>query len=129
MNKSYKFWPNIVGPRICRGKLILKEKHFYCWRNLQRKIDFEGETFLLLAKTFFFVFVFIQFRRWNYIIFTKVLLHAKCVWSRLQKCPPHAKFYNLSTGYTPIRITVSNLLSWIIYWQWLFCLCRQILPL
>ena len=40
----------------------------------------------------------IEFRRRNYVIFPKVLLHAKCVWSRLQKRPPHAKFYNLSTG-------------------------------
>ena len=36
--------------------------------------------------------VFIQFRRGNYVIFTKVLSHAKCIWSRLQKRPPMQNF-------------------------------------
>ena len=49
---------------------------------------------LTLAKKHFkfrrrsFFLVFIQFRRRNYVIFTKVLSHAKYVWSRLQKRPP-----------------------------------------
>ena len=41
----------------------------------------------------------LQFRRRSYIIFTKVLSHAKCVWSRLQKRPPMQNFYNLSIEY------------------------------
>ena len=51
----------------------------------------------ILGEELFFL-VFVQFRQQNYVIFPKVLSHAKCVWSRLQKRPPHAKFYNLSTG-------------------------------
>ena len=43
---------------------------------------------------FFFFLVFTQLRGRNHIISTKVLSHAKCVWSRLQKRPPHAKFYS-----------------------------------
>ena len=42
------------------------------------------------AKTFFLVFI--QFRLRNYVIFTKVLSHAKCVWSGLQKRPPMQNF-------------------------------------
>ena len=45
---------------------------------------------LVPAKTFFLAFI--QFRRRNYVIFTKVLSHAKCVWSRLQKRPPMQNF-------------------------------------
>ena len=36
--------------------------------------------------------VFIQLRERNHITSTEV-------WSKLQKRPPHAKFYNLSTAY------------------------------
>ena len=43
------------------------------------------------AKTFSFL-VFIQFRRRNHAIFTKVLSHAKWVWSGLQKRPPMQNF-------------------------------------
>ena len=73
---------------------ILAKKHFNFGEDL-----FFG-LHLVLAKKHFnfrrrpFFLVFIQFRRRNYVIFTKVLSNAKCVWSRLQKRPPHAKFYN-----------------------------------
>ena len=52
---------------------ILAKKHFNFWRRP-------------------FFLVFIQCRRRNYVIFTKVLLHAKCVCSRLQKHPPMQNF-------------------------------------
>ena len=53
--------------------------------NLGKNIhfDFRRRPFFLL---------FIQFRRRNYVIFTKVLSHAKCVWSRLQKRSPMQNF-------------------------------------
>ena len=53
---------------------------------------------LILAKNRFnfrqrpFFLVLIQFRRRNYVFFTKVLSHAKCVWWRLQKRPPMQNF-------------------------------------
>ena len=43
-----------------------------------------------------FFLVFIQFRRRYYIIFTEVLLHGKCVWSRLQKRPPPPPMQNVT---------------------------------
>ena len=46
-----------------------------------------GEKPLQFSAKIFFL-VFIQFRRRNYVIFTKVLTHAKCVWLRGQKRPP-----------------------------------------
>ena len=56
--------------------------------------------------------VFIQFRRRNYEIFTKVLSHVKCAWSRLQKRLPHPKFYNLSTvcSYANMRTFKNSVL-------------------
>ena len=64
---------------------------FERWMIRQKRPNFSrnfGEkTLQVSAKTFFFL-VFIQFRRRNHVIFTKVLSHAKCVWSGLQKRPP-----------------------------------------
>ena len=51
-----------------------------------------GEKTLQISKEDFIFLVFIQFQRRNYAIFTKVLSHAKCVWSRLQKRPPTQNF-------------------------------------
>ena len=99
MNKSYKFRPNIVPNG--GGKLILRKKHFNCWRRpffFCSSPNF-GEKRFNFRQRFFAFLVFIQFRRRNYVIFSKVRSHANCVWSRLPKRPPHAKFYNLSTGY------------------------------
>ena len=56
--------------------------------------------------------MFIQFRRRNYVTFTKVLSHSKCVWSRLQKHPPHAKIYNLSTDSTLLPPLSAALNKW-----------------
>ena len=39
-----------------------------------------------------FLLLLIQFRRRNYVIFTKVLANAKCVWSRPPKRPPIQNF-------------------------------------
>ena len=71
----------------------------------EKPLQFSAKTFfifgfhLILTKKKHFNYrrrhflVFIQFRRQNYVIFTKVLFsHAKCVWSRLQKRPPMQNF-------------------------------------
>ena len=56
-----------------------------------------GEKWLQFpAKTFFLFLIFIQFRRRKCIIFTK--LFVKLV--KAAKASPHAKFYDLSTGYS-----------------------------
>ena len=80
-------------------------------KRLNSSPDFGEKPLQFPAKTFFFglhlilaekntlisgedliFLLFIQFRRRNYVIFTKVLSHAKCVWSRLQKRPPMQNF-------------------------------------
>ena len=99
MSKSYKFRPNIVPNG--GGKIDLRKKHFNCWRRpffFCSSPNF-GEKRFNFRQRFFVFLVFIQFWRRNYVIFSKVRSHANCVWSRLPKRPPHAKFYNLSTGY------------------------------
>ena len=53
-------------------------------------------------KTFFLFLVFIQFQRRKYIISTK--LFVKLV--KAAKAYPHAKFYNLSTGYVQSHIHI-----------------------
>ena len=77
MNESYKFRPNIVpncGEDLFVGLQLISGKKYF---NFRRRPFFT---------------VFIQFWRRNYVIFSKVLLHAKCVWSMLQKRPPMQNF-------------------------------------
>ena len=78
--------------------LIFAKKHF----NFRQRLPF---------------LVFIQFRRRNYAIFTKVLSHAKSVRSRLQKPPPMQNFTisvrptsTRSPAYS-ISFTVPSLMS------------------
>ena len=65
---------------------------FECWM-IRRKRPTVILHLILAKKNFnfrrkpFFLLVLIQFRQRNYVIFTKVFSHAKCVKSRLQKFP------------------------------------------
>ena len=77
---------NLASPHRDLG---VPSSRFERWINRQKRFNSSpnfGEIPLqFLAMTFFLLFI--QFRRRNYVIFTKVLSHAKCVWSRLQKRP------------------------------------------
>ena len=90
--KTYKIRSNIV-PNSAR-KVIKKENHF----NRRRRPFFFGLHLILAKKHYdsrrrpFSFLVSIQFRRRNYVIFTKV-------WSRLQKRPHiQARSQNLEKG-------------------------------
>ena len=99
--KIYKFRPNIVPN--CGRKLISKEKHLHCQRRpfflffglhlilAKKHLNFRGRPF------FSFFFFGLHSILATELRITKVLAHAQ-VSSRLQKRPPHTKFFNLSTG-------------------------------
>ena len=93
--KTNKFRSNIASNSA--GKVIQTEKHFNCRRRhffglyLIFFLVFTEKTLQFLAKTFSFL-VCMQFRQRHYVIFTKVLSHAKRVWSRVQKRPPMQNF-------------------------------------
>ena len=99
-NKSFNFRPNIV-PNYDKDL-------FYFWSSP----NFGKKHFNFWGRPFFGLHSILQR---NYIISAKVLSHAKCVWSGLQKRPPckilQFKYWSFVACYASRKVLINSVLQ------------------